>query len=127
MIKALRFIGWTAFGLLLLVMAAFVGLIWSLDDGRPERPRLSQSETDIIVARQVCRDMIAASLNDPDSAQWGNVATWTAGVQTDDPSRILVQPEIRARNRFGAMILTRFQCAFQGSGTDMRFVDLREY
>lgn len=88
-------------------------LVFQLPETPSPEPRaMTQEETNIAVARRACRDLIGQQLHDPSSAQWGNVSTWKAGLDAQDNSRILVQPEIRATNAFGATILTRFQCTF---------------
>lgn len=93
----------------------------------PEPRQLTQEEINLAAARRACREIISGQLHDPDSAEWGNVSLWRAGPQTDNPNRILVQPEIRARNAFGALVLTRFQCTFSVDGDDLGFVGIREY
>ena len=59
--------------------------------------------------------------------KWRNVSLWSDGPQMDDTIRLLVQPEIRAKNAFGAFVLSRFQCTFGVSGGDLSFLGLKEY
>lgn len=106
----------------------FLYLVFQIPSAPEPGPRqMTEQETNIAIARRACKDLIQDQLNDPDSAEWGNVSLWPAGPQTDDPNRLLVQPEIRAKNAFGALVLTRFQCTFAVNGSDLSFLDLKEY
>lgn len=106
----------------------FLYLVFLLPSSpEPEPRQMSEQETNIAIARRACKDLIQGQLNDPNSAEWGNVSLWPAGPQTDDPSRLLVQPEIRAKNAFGALVLTRFQCTFAVKEGELSFLDLKEY
>lgn len=105
----------------------FLYLVFQLPSiPEPEPSQLSQQDINLSIARRACQNIIREQLHDPDSAEWGNVSLWTAGLQTDNPSRLLVQPEIRARNAFGALVLTRFQCIFSVSGSDIVFLSIDE-
>ena len=117
----------------LIFAAGAIGFAWSVfqipgaDGDDAVSGPMSQEDIDLSVARRACRDVIGGQLHDPDSAEWGNVALWPAGFEEGRDDRILVQPEIRARNAMGGLILTRFQCTFEGSGDEMRLVNLGEY
>lgn len=114
-----------------LFAASAIGALWLVfqmpSAPEPEQPEQTQEQKDIATARYACRVHIEDILHDPSSAEWGTVGTWPAGIQTGNPDRILVQPEIRARNAMRATILTRFQCTFIGSGDTLSLVDLTEY
>lgn len=59
-------------------------------------------------ARLACRDHIAERLHDPESAQWGELADWLATAPED--GEITVWMRYRARNSFGALVLSRETC-----------------
>lgn len=106
----------------------FVWMVFQIPEpDEPEQPEQTQEQKDIATARYACRVHIEDILHDPGSAEWGTVGTWQAGIQTDNPDRILVKPQIRARNAMGAMILTRFQCTFTRAGDGIGLVDIAEY
>ena len=101
----------TALGIFGLVVAIPVlVLMWSGDD--TPAAELTQAEKNRGTAQIVCQEAIKRVLNDPNSAEWGQVYNWPAGLQDNDDSRYLVQPEIRATNGFGGKVLTRFECVF---------------
>ena len=118
----------TALGIFGLVVALPILLVmWSGGDDTPA-PEMSQYERDAGTARLVCQEAIKQALHDPDSAEWGRVYNWPAGLKDDDDSVLLVQPEIRATNGFGGKVLTRFQCSFDvlPDGQGVRLADLSE-
>ena len=123
--KLIRFLTWSLVTTLTLISLGFIALMWSIDE--PKKREITQMESDIAVARRACQTLIEGQLHDPGSAEWGRVALWPAGVDSENPEQIIVQPEIRARNAFGAMVLSRFQCTFRGSGEAMILIDISEY
>ncbi|MGR3495226.1 hypothetical protein [Citreimonas sp.] len=125
--RVFRFLGWFVFAGLVLISASFIALMWSIGDPVVPEAEPSQREMDIAMARHTCKTAIENRLHDPSSADWGRLHSWPAGVDVENDARILVQPQIRARNAFGGMILTRFQCTFEGSGDAMTLIDLSEY
>lgn len=90
----------------------FIYWSWTSDAMNPPKPEVFQAEKDRSTARFVCREALKQALHDPDSAEFGQYYSWPAGLMEDDDSIMLVQPEIRATNGFGAKVLTQFECRF---------------
>lgn len=84
-------------------------IMWSSDgdaDLSPEAETLKQ-------ARWACMVAVKDMLKDPGSAEWGAgsgnwYAEWPAS--TDADGLTTVQPRFRAKNSFGAMIESQWQC-----------------
>ena len=60
------------------------------------------------LARNLCMLWIEDSLNDPDSADFGNYWQWP--VSTDEMQIFTMSPTIRAKNMFGATVKSTFIC-----------------
>lgn len=121
-----RIVGWVLLSFMVLIAGVVLIALWSLD--MPEGSAGNERQERLAVARQVCQQIIEDNLNDPSSAEWGNIFLWPAGYDVEDERRILVQPEIRASNAFGAIINTRFQCAFRiDTAGELSFESFNEY
>lgn len=94
----------------------FVWQSWSADAERP----LSR-EAVIDLAKTACRARIEAQLNDPQSAEWG-LRDWSAAIAEDE--RVVVQPDLRARNALGGMVRSSWNCEVQVEGTSRRVLRL---
>lgn len=108
--KIVRFIVNTALVLVGLLVVLVAGLVVFATQGSD--PEMTQADKDRGTARLLCREAIAQALHDPDSAEMGRYYSWPAGLMDGDDSIMLVQPEIRATNGFGAKVPTRFECRF---------------
>lgn len=82
--------------------AAVIVLMWSFDGAAP------QTQADIDGdARYKCRFAIRRTLNDPESVEWVNQTGWPV---TRDGLLYNVDADYRAKNVFGATILTTSRC-----------------
>lgn len=111
--------------LAIIIVAPFLWWSWSQDP--PPRPKPSTAEVTRANATGTCRDTITSMLHDPASAEWQPRSQWMAGRDKAGSGRYFVQTEVRARNSFGGLVLTRFQCTLTGEGDDMVLTDIREY
>lgn len=59
-----------------------------------------------------------------DGAEFTRTSSWYAGVQKN--KTILVQPELRAKNSFGALILTTWDCVLKQNSTGFKLVSLKQ-
>jgi hypothetical protein len=117
---------WKLFFSIIAIVVVGPFLYWSLSNDPPSRST-SEAELERIAARRMCREAIEAVLHDPRSAQWEPTSSWAAGPLRGDDSTFLVQTNMRARNAFGAMVQTQFECTFQCRGGAMRLVELKDY
>ena len=75
-------------------------------------------------ARGACREFVRRILNDPDSAQWEPGTSWERAELED--GKWIVYPELRARNAFNALILSRFECIVEPRDGNWHLVSLEE-
>lgn len=83
----------------------------------------AQAEEDkLLSARGACRTALEQTLNDPGSAEWFPGYEWT--VTRIDAEVIEVEPRLRAKNAFGALMLSRFWCRVREEGDNWRLIQL---
>ena len=102
--------------ILIVVTIIFIGNI-----SGPTTPKVNDPHSD---ARWACDIALKQQLNDPDSAQYGSVDSWYTATKKD--GTILVQPDIRAKNAFGAYIKATWECVTKAEGGNIRVVSLRQ-
>ena len=77
-------------------------------------------------ARGACRSYITMMLNDPGSAEWTPGWEWTIHVESEN--EWVVYPSLRAKNAFGALVKTKFECRVRRDGEGYMIpVDIREF
>lgn len=106
-----------------------VPLIWWSWTSTPSEPEMTASEKLESGARLACRSFISDSLKDPSSAEWGIgsgnfYAAWPA--QSDENGSVTVRPQFRAKNGFGALDLSQWNCEVQLNGDSWQLVRLNE-
>lgn len=67
-------------------------------------------------ARGACLIGLKQSLHDPGGAEYGQTSDWALTVLED--GAVQVRPIIRARNGFGALRLTAFDCVVEDAGNN---------
>jgi hypothetical protein len=115
--------------LAIVIVAPILWFSWGMDNPKTAEPEPTQFEVNQTSARYRCRDVVKAMLHDPESADLGWIGDWKTGLLNDDEKTMAVQAQIRARNGFGAMRLTNFQCLFDVLPEDqgVRLRDVAEY
>lgn len=108
-------------------LIAVVGILAS-----PARQRPAQATPDQLLAveiaarpsaaRAACRAFVERSLNDPGSAEWIDRTGWFT--QEGPPDEFRVNVRLRAKNAFGALVLSGFRCRVRREGGDWRLVAL---
>ena len=115
-------------------MVGVVGIIawWSFSGvdkptGKPTAaPQQTLEEDRKSTARAICNQLILKNLNDPSSAQTGPLSDGFYGLwpaKSIGKSRIKVTARFRAKNAFGALIVTQFKCVLRFDGSDVVAVD----
>lgn len=93
---------------------AFVGLMLNractaLDAGSPRPAARSPISAD--AARSACRQFLLEQLHDPDTADVSGWASWPATAPPDQVGTYVVDMRFRARNAFGALVLSHRLCS----------------
>lgn len=117
-------LGWTTCAKAGLIGILFVVLVPALSNiGKSSKN--SQTPPDPYSApRGVCRMAINQVLHDPDSAEFAAGSSWY--VETRKDGKILVQPQVRAKNAFGAYINSTWNCVTRQEGGNITVVSLKQ-
>jgi len=91
---------------------------------RAEPTRQAAPEDPSLGARGACRQFVTRALHDPQSAEWVAGFQWPR--QQIAPDHWIVEPQLRARNAFGAMVSTAFRCEVRLRDGNWTLVSLRE-
>lgn len=109
----------------LAVVLIFGFVIWNMSTEPTARPKPPPPEANPVAsARGACRTFIQGSLNDPGSAKFEPISSW--GVDQREDGTILVQPHLRAKNAFGGMIYTVWNCEVRIADGDVRLISLKQ-
>lgn len=73
-----------------------------------------------------CRTFIKQTLKDPDSVDWTDLADNTYFERRKN-GRLFAQLQARAKNSFGAKILTTFDCTVTRTGDNWKLTSLKEH
>lgn len=85
-----------------------------------------KAERDLAInAASACRSFIKKNLKDPDSAQF-EYADYEAPAHKNKKGIFEVQHKVRAKNSFGVLNLSYFNCNLMESGDKWILVDLKE-
>lgn len=127
--KLFKFILWTA-ALAAAIPLAIVAVALFYADATTERPAKSEKPAEMTeadyaqIAKETCRLYIKQVLNDPDSAEWTRISEWR--VETDHEGTWAVYATLRAKNGFGAKVLSTFRCEMFGLLGNFELRDLKE-
>jgi hypothetical protein len=88
-------------------------------------PTFAEFEADLLQGgRGACREAVRQSLNDPGSAEWEPSDTWLAYTTSNDT--VHIEPRLRAKNGFGALVYGEYVCEATLSGGQWTFTVLEQ-
>lgn len=91
----------------------------------PEKPQTKINPVDNLGT--ACQEFVRPRLNDPDSAQFGNARDASVEQDKKSPNVYTVQFDGRAKNGFGGLMLTTFQCRIEiTSQGDYRLLETKQ-
>lgn len=75
-------------------------------------------------AANACMLFIERVLHDPSSAKFDS--TSEAFIDQNGPTSWTVQRSVRANNKFGALVLSTFECKLENPGNDWKIISINE-
>lgn len=94
----------------------------STPDVKPLTPPQTLEESRQSMARAMCNELIMKNLNDPSSAETGPLSEGYYGrwpTESVGEDRVRVTARFRAKNGFGGLIKTQFNCVLRFDGKEV--------